>query len=151
MLIASGAVGAEILNHRGGQRLLRLDGWIAFIQYVRRMVECYALSESDILARVPREMLLVCGHEREDLPCSFRTMLFESSAKAPGEEAMQALVRFVNAYGQGYRTEQTVICDECLLVLKGERERYSDYLHHEKKRNTTVALSAAMGIAILLL
>ena len=151
MLIAAGVVGAEALNACGRRGLERVDGWIALIRYTRRMVECYALPESVILARASREVLTACGYDLEDPPENFRAVLACVCAEKIGEQVISSVRQFVEAYGQGYREEQMKICDECLLVLQEEQERLSELSLTARKRNTTIAVSAAMGIGILLL
>lgn len=151
MLVAASVVGAEALNARGRRGLEFVDGWIALIRYTRRMVECYALPEADILARAAREALTACGYKREVPPADFRTVLVGACAEEIGEQVICSVRHFVAAYGEGYREEQVKICDECLQALQEERERLSDLSLTARKRNTTIAVSAAMGIGILLL
>ena len=152
LLVLSGVIGAEVLNARAAVALDRVDGWISFLRYARRMVECYALPEEAILSRAEGTMLTACGYSGDMPPRDFRTMI---AACADGgdltESARAALCRFVSAYGQGYRDEQMRICDDTLLALGEERELLSSALPAQRQKNTTFAVAGAIGLAILLL
>lgn len=151
LLVLSGVIGAEMLNTRAAVALDRVDGWISFLRYARRMVECYALPEESILSRAEGAMLTACGYHGEVPPRDFRAMIAACPDGDFTESARAALCRFVSAYGQGYRDEQMRICDDTLLALGEERELLSSALPARRQKNTTFAVAGAIGLAILLL
>ena len=125
-----------------------LDGWIAWIRYVRARVECYAMPVSEILRRADRALLRRCGY-RKETPCDSMAAFF-SACERWDKEGEAVIAEFAGSFGDAYREEQLRACDYYLACLQRRREVLVGDLPRKKKLNATLCVCGTLGALILL-
>lgn len=149
ILCGSGLWGARLLNRRAEAALRQATGFSALLRMMKLRVDCYAQALPEILASCEMPLLSECGYRSDVRPLTLEALL---AACAVCDAASVAAMReFASEFGRGYREEQVRACAYTLDRLEARRASLETALPSEKKRNTTLCLSAALGIAILLL
>ena len=149
LLAVSGTVGAYLLNRTATDALRRAEGWLTLVRTVGTQVECFALPARDILRGLDPELLRRCGYEGEGVPES----LWELAGRCElRDEETERLVRgFCKEFGTVYRAEQVQSCAYYAAGLRDRRQALAAALPNRKKMNSTLCVSAALALVILLL
>ncbi len=149
VLVLSGVGGAYYMNQSANAALAQIEGWIAFLRYVRMQVECFSLPISDILKRCDPALLLACGYEDETTPKTPEELL---SGVTIRDGASEGILRgFFDEFGKGYREEQVRSCDYHATLLGERREALAARLPERKKLHTTLCVAGALAVVVLLL
>lgn len=132
-----------------GKKLSVVRGLCALMRYTKAQVENYSMPCGEILRRCPRDILLLCGYEKDEPPQDFLELY--SVLCIEDAEAKRIFFDFVSDMGSSYRAEQVRRCEEFLNLL-GERERYiASRQPLEKKLTVTFSVSLVLAVLILAL
>lgn len=132
-----------------GKKLSVVRGLCALLRYTKSQVENYSMPCGEILRRCPRDILLLCGYEKDEPPKDFLE-LYEALC-IEDAEAKRIFFDFVSDMGNSYRAEQVRRCEE-FLALMSEREIYiASRQPIEKKLTVTLSVSAVLAVLILAL
>ncbi|MBE6556679.1 MAG: hypothetical protein E7664_02910 [Ruminococcaceae bacterium] len=149
LLLVSGILLAFLLNRRLGQRHAQAVSWTESVRQIRMLVDCYAMPQGDICARLTREQLIGLGYAHPSPPVSLgelvrgtRFLSSELQAEAEG---------FVSSFGRGYRDEQLKECDFYIERMQRIAEHMAGRLSAEKKKNATLCVCGALALIILLI
>lgn len=123
-----------------------LDAWITLIRSMRWEIESRLTPIDRFFTHADKRVLRILGKADAKAPSE----LLPASAPHLSQAATEALSRFSESLGDCYRAEQLRRCDECLEVLRRERERLAAELPARKKLGLALPLSLALGITILL-
>ena len=148
MLALGGALAAYSANSALARSAERLVALVAFLRFVRSEVECFALPASDIIASCDKGLLARCGFEGEipprDMLSLVRMLTIEDT------EARSLVLRFAEGFGQSYREEQIRECDYYISLLRQRAEQLSAAVPTKRRLNSTLCISAALALIILL-
>lgn len=130
-----------------GKKLSVARGLCALLRYTKGQIERYSMPCGEILRRCPREILSLCGYERDLPPKDFSELY--CSLEIADEKADRIFLDFARDIGGSYRSEQVRRCEE-FLELMNERERdISSRQALEKKLTITLSASAVLALLIL--
>ena len=148
MLLISGVFVAVQLNGRL-VRVREQSGAIEeWLRFLRGQIDCFSMPVADILSLGGCEILWRCGYRSDVVPRSFEELLTGSEIYDGDIES--ALRELGASFGGCYREEQLRACDRCIAVVEKRHREISDELPKKKKLNTTLSVSAALALAILL-
>ena len=149
ILLLSGVLGASALNGSLTKIKNQTDALTELVRYVRWQIECFSMPLSNIFAHAERDLLLRCGYML-DLPAiDFKSFLEE--LKIYDSAAENALGELAASFGNCYREEQLRACERCIEVLELRRTELAIEIPKRKKINTTLFISGALGVAIVLI
>ena len=149
VLILSGVGGAYCMNQAATVSLAQIEGWIAFLRYVRVQIECFALPLNDILRKCDPTLLASCGYEGKSPPETAEALLEGISIR---DGAAESILRgFFDEFGKGYREEQVRSCEYHGALLLERRETLSARLPERKKLHSTLCVAGALAVVVLLL
>ena len=148
ILCGSGFWVSRLLNARLDAAVRQTNGFLVLLQTVKRQVDCYAQALPDILFACEEALLRDCGFCGTERPRDWEQLLL--ACRVYDGESVETVRRFAADFGKGYREEQLRACDYTLSLLESRRAHLTEALPAEKKRNTTLCLSASLGVAILL-
>ncbi|MBO5416452.1 MAG: stage III sporulation protein AB [Clostridia bacterium] len=148
ILSFSGFGAAFMINSRLSRTLRQTEGLIALLRFIRSQVECFALPAARIIAVCDDELLRSCGFEGGEPPSDF-CALFESFSISDAEVA-HLMRGFSASFGRCYREEQIKECDYYIDLLRDRRERLAETIPSKKKVNSTLCVSSAIALIILL-
>ena len=156
LLLAGGYVSLWITRFER-RRLRVLDGYISLIYYIKSQIDCYAMPLTDILAGADPSVIAAClgvdtlpigdTWESRDPPLS---AMIQESRLYLDQEAERLLTTFTGELGRNYRTEQVSRCDYYISALTEERRKLSESMPARIRACGILALSAALGAAVLL-
>ena len=149
LLLVSAVFGARYLNKKAEGVILELDGFFRLIRQIRLEVESFSLPISKILVRIDRALLADCGYIEDTPPSSLEDL--SSKIKFKGEKGRELFLGFCSDFGNSYRDEEIRKLTYYETLLRDERERLAKELPAKKKINATLAVSAALGIVILMI
>lgn len=149
LLAGSGIGGASWLCRRASASLLQVEGFLTLIRQARLQVECFCMPVSQILSRCEPDLLRRCGYGGNDAPEDFAALWRNSRIHDPA--TARILWDFGNAFGRGYREEQTKSCEYCLSLLEERRQVLSEQLPIQRKLYSTLCVSGALALMILFL
>lgn len=127
----------------------RIEKYILLLRYIRSQIDCFALPICDILGRADRQLLIGCGWEEESFPSSLEEMLREASVEDEGARGI--LLEFCEDFGKSYLEEQIRRCDHYISLLDERRDILNKDLPRKKKLNSTLCISGAVAVVILLI
>lgn len=127
----------------------RIEKYILLLRYIRSQIDCFALPICDILWRADRALLTGCGWEKEDPPSSIEDMVREASVEDEGARGI--LLEFCKDFGKSYLEEQIRRCDHYIALLDERRNALNKDLPRKKKLNSTLCISGAIAVIILLI
>lgn len=136
------------LNRSEEKRLLQLQSLISLIRFFKLRIDCYCSPVDEILSRADRDLLTQCGFR--DPPVSPKDLLTSLSPEPDGK-VYEILSSFVSELGGVYREEQLKSCDYHINLLCELEKGRASALPSSKKLRSTLILSAAAGIVILLI
>lgn len=149
ILALSGVVGALTMNSAASKKATQSEALIAFLRFVRSRIECFSLPASEIIARCDKSLLSECGYNG-DIPPRDMGDLFEAMG-IRDDESYRILQAFAEGFGNSYREEQLKECDYYIDLLCERSQKIGEELPKKKKLNSTLCISSALGVAILLL
>lgn len=138
-----------MLNSAASGVLRQVDSFIALLRYIKVQIDCYALPIGDIFARCDTHLLNDCGF-RESVPPE-NLVVFLQGCDIRDRETEEILTGFSEAFGRCYRDEQVRECDYYISLLCDRREKLANELPKRKKLNSTLCISGALAIVILLI
>lgn len=149
ILLLSGAIGASVFNKALAETKEQSDALAELVRYVRWQIECFSMPISSVFAHAERELLLRCGYKKNIPAKDFKSFLedieiFDSATERTLSELSQS-------FGNCYKEEQIRACDRCIAALEERRGELSDEIPKRKKINTTLFISGALGVAIILI
>ena len=145
----SGFASAYVMNSSADAKVKQLEGLIAFMRFIRIQIECFSLPATEIIRRCDRDLLRECGYTEDVLINNFEQLFDSFSIK---DESVRKLMRdFSKGFGKGYREEQLKECDYYIDRLCQQRERMANELPNRKKVNSTLCVSSALALIILLI
>ena len=147
LLAFSGALCAYVINIRESSALAQTEGFIAFIRFVKGKIERFSMPLPQILAECSSDVYSACGYGG-DIPLCVSELL--KGCRVCAGAAHKIFSQFSSEVGKGYRDEQIRVCDYYLSLLDDRRRTLSAALPNRKKRNSTLLLSGALAVAILL-
>lgn len=149
-LLLSG-IGVALLLVREAERCVeRTRGLLALVRFVRNCVSMYSMSVSEILKKCSPELLRLCGYPSDaPLPTGFAELL--AGCEIPDKESRAAFADFAESFGNAYRSEEILRCEECIEKLRKREMSLSSALPSKKKIIFSVSLCSALSLLILLL
>ena len=148
LLLFSGMLLASHLNgelERRRAQAVAIEEWLRF---VRGQIECFSMPIADILRQSGIDVLSRCGYLSEVMPRDLAEMLERSEIYDPNIK--EALSELAASFGGCYRDEQMKACERCIDKVSQRREAISRDMPKKKKLNSTLCISAALAVAILL-
>ena len=149
VILACGIETARRLNAKISKEENRIEKYITLLRYIRSQIDCFALPICDILGRADRELLLSCGWSGDTPPRSLEEMLGEASLEDNASQSV--LLEFCRDFGKSYLDEQVRRCDHYISFLEERREAINKDLPRKKKLNSTLCISGALAVIILLI
>ena len=148
LVACSGFLLSRALNGSERRTLAEIEGFIAFLHFVRTNVDAYSMPLPEILARCPRRIYESCGYSHDVAPTTVGE-LFESCAVSD-EFTAQRLREFANEVGKGYRHEQLALLSRTLDAIEERRRALSNALPSRVRVNAAVCISVSLSVVILL-
>ena len=149
LVVVGGAASAYVMNTRVTSSLLQAEAMISFLRYVKLRVDCYAMPIDRILADCDKSIYERIGYadakKPEDLSC------LASRCISLNREIKAIMEKFALEFGKSYREDQVKLCDRYIDELTTLRSDISARLPMRKKLNSTLCISGAMAIVILLI
>ena len=149
MLSLSGVIGASVFNKALTETKDQVDALSELVRYVRWQIECFSMPISSILARAERDLLFRCGYKKEIPAKDFKGFLEDIKISDSATES--ALTELSQSFGNCYKEEQLRACERCFAAIEERRAELSDEIPKRKKINTTLFISGALGVAIILI
>ena len=149
ILSLSGVIGAHVFNKALSETKEQVDALSELVRYVRWQIECFSMPISSIFARVERDLLLRCGYKKDIPAKNFKSFLEDIKISDSATES--ALVELSQSFGNCYKEEQLRACERCSAALEERCAELSDEIPKRKKINTTLFISGALGVAIILI
>ena len=149
LVLLSALEGSRRLNRRADRDIVRVEGFIALMRYVRTQIDCYALPLEEIFGRCDKNILIRCGYYDEALPKDFS--VFFNRLDIKDKELRRIMLDFSADFGKHYREEQLKRCDACIVELEALSESARQAVASRKKLNVTLCLSGAAALIILLI
>ena len=148
LVVTGGIAAAYILNSRAKRMLGVTEGMILLLRYIKTQVGCYSMPIEKILSGYDNELFSECGYAGEEKPKSLDALIL--GCPALEGRALQIMTEFSRSFGKNYRAEQVKLCESSIDELAGLRAELSEKLPMRRKLNSTLCLSGAMAIVILL-
>ena len=126
-----------------------IEKYILLLRYIKSQIDCFALPICDILARADKELISACGWTADTPPRSLSDML-EGTTVADGD-SRGILLEFCGDCGKSYLDGQIRRCDHYISLLEDRRDILSKDLPRKKKLNSTLCISGALAVIILLI
>lgn len=140
---------ALLLVRREEQKFSVISALAELLETVKRGVENYSMSASEILNLCGAELLFRCGYQMGDVPQSFLDL--SEGCRIPDREAASVFEEFAADFGKSYRSAQTEKCAEALGRLRSIEDRVRAQLPSRKKVLICGSASLTLIIIILLL
>jgi len=138
-----------MLNSSVKRSLEITEGAIKLLRYIRTQIDCYSKPIEKILSECPREIYLECGYIKNDTPRTLSEIVTAMSRSDSG--VYKVMSEFCAEFGKSYRAEQVKLCDRYIEELSEMRASASQVLPMRKKLNSTLCISGAAAIVILLI
>ena len=149
VLVLSGFIGSRMMNLAISKKWEQTEALVSLLRFIKIQIECFGLPASEIISRCDRELIFQCGFSKDILPNDFKSF-FKSCYFRDGE-TQSILYAFATGFGKGYREEQVKECEYYLELLCERRQRLYEDLPKRKKLNSTLCISSALAIVILLI
>ena len=148
LIMLSGVVSAAFLNRAESERLKRLDALIELLRFIRREIDYFCVPINEIFKRADIDLLKSCGVH--GTVTDFESFI-SSLTPEPDVEIKNALTSFSRELGVSYREDQLKNCDLHINSLVSIRDKAFAENKKNKKLHTTLCISAAAAVVILLL
>ncbi len=149
LLAVSGTWGAYTMNQRAAHTLKQAEGWLSLLRFIRTQVDCFALPIPQILSRVDHARLLCCGYEGQTPPRSLEELFLRCTIR--DGEVERIAKSFVGEFGKGYREEQLRSCEYYCELLAARRDALAAQLPARRRVTSTLWISGALAVVILLI
>lgn len=149
LLCFSGFGVTAVLLGREEERLAVISALAELLEIIKRGVENYSMSASQILRSCDRELLRRCGYQGEDTPQGFLDM--SGNCRIPHREAADVFAEFASDFGKSYRLRQAQRCAEALSRLRDIEGRARARLPDRRRVIICGSVSFTLIIIILLL
>ena len=149
LVVLGGAILAYMLNSKAKCTLTRTEGFISLLRYIKTQVDCYSMPLSRILENCNDSIYSDCGYVGEKKPNDLSELI--SGCPSLDGRALKIMSEFSEEFGKSYRGEQVKLCDRCIDELAILRTEVSEGLPLRRKLNSTLCMSGAMAIVILLI
>ena len=149
IILFSGVSYVCVLNRTLNDTKLQTDGFEELMRTVRSYIECYSLPAGEFFGRLDKALLQKCGYNRDVLPNDFAEFFDEIYFF---DKATQGVMRdFAYSFGNCYIEEQIRSCDRCIELLDGIKRNMAIDIPKRKKINSTLYISLALAIIIVLI
>ena len=149
VIFVCGIETARRLNARLTGENERTEKYILLLRYIKVQIDCFALPIGEILARTEGSLLAGCGWRSESAPTSLDEMLTEAGL---GDRTSQGiLLEFCKDFGRSYLDEQIRRCDHYITLLEERQVSVGKDIPRRKKLNSTLCISGALALIILLI
>lgn len=148
LVACSGLLLARSLNVSERRALAEIEGFIAFLRFVRSNIDAYSMPLSEILLRCPRKIYASCGYTKDELPRSVGE-LFSGCCVSDGFAA-ERLREFSAEVGRGYREEQLALLSRTIGALEERHRELSGALPSRQRVRATLCLGVSLSVVILL-
>lgn len=147
------AAGFSAMNKKSdAERIVRLEGQIRFVRFVRDRIDRYLSPVSDILrecdASVISDLLTGCAEADFGDIEGLRAVLRSGRYFADGGARFDS---FLSALGSSYRETELLECDECLRELSELCARLAKELPKERKSKSVLFFCFAAAVVIILI
>jgi hypothetical protein len=136
------------MNQSASAKCEQTQQLIRFLKFVRNQVECFGLPARDILLYCERDMLDGCGFYNCNGDVSFE--LLARDCEIYDDVSARIMRDFLCSFGKSYRDEQIRECDRAIESLCERRAELFSELPKKKKLNSTVCITTAICLGILL-
>lgn len=137
------AVGRVVAERR---RLEVLDAWIGLISYLRAQIDRNLTPLDELLQSADKRLLArITTKGARDLPS-----LLAASEASLDARSLHALRQLSEGLGDGYKSDQVRLCDNCLSELGQTRKILADELPSRIRLSVTLALCIPLGAVVLL-
>lgn len=139
---------ASGINREAEKKIRQYEAFLRLLRYTRLQIDCFGLPCADILMGCEISLLSECGFGGEEHPENFRELYGKSVFS---DDVLCGVIgSFSDEFGYGYREEELRRCDYYISILSDRLKLLRDEVKKKKKVNTTLCVSAALGIVILL-
>ncbi len=149
LLLVSASLAARYLNKRAEKELFEFDSLLRLIRQIRLEVESFSMPIPKILERLDKRLLLDCGYRGDGAPTSLEELYTNIAFRS--ERCRELFARFSSDFGSGYREEELRKLAYYVELFSDGRRKLFEELPAKKKINTTLAISLALGIVILMI
>lgn len=149
LLLVSSVLAARYMNKIAEERLFELKAFLQLIKEIRLEVDSFSLPISKILERIDKSLFSDCGYKEEVLPTTLEELCRKINFR--GEKCKELFFRLATDFGSSYREEELRKLSYYEELFLGEIQKLSSELPSKKKINTTLCISAALAIVILMI
>ena len=149
VLALCGAFCGFLMNQSATAKCEQTDNLIKFMRYVRNQVECFALPSSEIVSECEKGLLEGCGFYNCRGEYGFERLA--EDCEIYDEESERIVCEFLRGFGKSYREEQLRECDYYLSMLQTRRDELFSELPKKKKVNSTLCISFALCLGLMLI
>lgn len=151
LLFSSVGALAYLNKKRDARRLLRLEGQLRFVRFVRQRIDRFLSPISEIIrdcgGDVIGDMLIGCvGADFFDID-GLRSILASGEFYADGGKIFDG---FLSSLGSSYRENEIAACDACIKDLEELREKLQKELPRERKSRNVLSFCLVAAIVIIL-
>ena len=143
-----GVFGAYTLNCEAKRSLEQTQGFLSWLRHIRTQIECFSMPMPQILQKCPKQIYSACRYYG-DTPKSAED--FVRGCKFCEHSLNGELLRFSQEIGNGYRQEQLSLCDYYIEIVETRRRQLASELPMKTKLNTSLCISGALALVILLM
>lgn len=149
LVIIGGAISACVLNMRAKISLTHTEAMISFLRFVKVRVDCYAMPIDRILSDCDESIYEGLGYTDAKKPEDLAALAKHCTSLRG--DIKDIMTKFASEFGKSYREEQVKLCDRYIDEMLMLRSDISARLPMQKKLNSTLCISGAMAIVILLI
>lgn len=132
------------------KRIIQLEGYLSFIEYIKNQVECYMLPIDKIISLCDKGLLEKCG---VDTTIKYKSLeeIMQSTYFYIDKEAENLIIAFSKDFGTQYHTEQIKSCERYYQLLAKETEKLKEKNLKEKKIRLALCICISFSIVLLLI
>ena len=149
VLLFSGILSAALVVSELEARANRVKAISQAMRFIKRMVECFSMSASDILLKMPRKLKDDCGYGKGTEECSL--LSFALACEIEDNEAQAIFIEFARSFGKNYRAEQIRECEYYIGLMEERERQIASRLPSQKKLAFALIVCATLAVLILLL
>ena len=145
LVVASAAFIAHIRNREIDEKISQIKALCSLISFFRSQIDLFCVPVGEIFKRADANLIKKCRFAKGgENAASFS----ELEGNLP-DDVLALLSSFSSELGTLYREEQLKSCDHYISRLKEKLDLLESNAPKQKKLNTVLFLSAAIGIVIL--
>lgn len=151
LVAAGGIFSSLILNRRASAELEEARAGLALVRYIREQIQSFSMPLGEIIKKFGKERLEACGcfSDMPDITDTGGSLALKFGGK--NEKVRETLSEFFSDFGKNEREEQIKSCDIYIGALTDIMTELSLRIPKQKKVNTTLCVSGALAVIILLL